>query len=377
MIETGQVEWQGFYFDGRTASRRPAVIRLSPGAVEIELADGRKIRWPYEEVLETQGFYGNEPARLERRESAEAILVADRTFIAALRRASPLVRRRLHSPILHRHRFLFALSAGAGAVAIAAVLYLWGIPASSALVARWVPVAWEERLGEAAIDYLAPAQDRCLDPIRSAKIQEIVEALLAPFPDVPYRVRVLVTNNLSVNALAIPGGFVLVFRGLLDRTRSAEEFAGVLAHELQHVLKRHVTRALVQNASLRLVLAGVAGDISQAMGVGVQSARTLGALRYTRRSEEEADNEGMRMLLSAGIEPAGMIRFFRELEKVEKTAALFPSYLSTHPDADDRIERLTALAEKGPGRYRKLMPDYNWEDIKKMCFTIPRLRQGG
>src|SRR5207244_549844 len=83
-----------------------------------------------------------------------------------------------------------------------------------------------------------------------------------------------------------------------------------LAPEIQHVLRRHARRMLLQHSSAGLMLAAVSGDISGAMAYGLESARVLGALRYSRQYGAEADVEGLRMLLAAGVDPEGMIAFF-------------------------------------------------------------------
>ena len=119
---------------------------------------------------------------------------------------------------------------------------MWGIPAAAAILAAHVPVSWEERLGQAAVEQLTASRRRCVDPEREAAIDAIVKLLLAPRPSVPYTFRVTVVDDQTVNAFAVPGGQVILLRGLLERTRTPEELAGVLAHELQHVLQRHATR---------------------------------------------------------------------------------------------------------------------------------------
>lgn len=191
--------------------------------------------------------------------------------------------------------------------------------------------------------------------------------LTTPLTTSPYTFRVFVVNSPAVNAFAAPGGYIVVFRGLLQQTKTAEELAGVLAHEIQHILKRHTTRAILQRASTGLLLAALTGDASGAMTYGLESARTLGLLRYSRQNEEEADREGMRMLIDAGINPEGMIAFFEMLKQkgVEVPDSL--KYLSTHPTTEDRIEKLKSLAGQLPHRSVKLLPGYDWKSMEKIC----------
>ena len=324
--------------------------------------------WRYRDLRQTQGAYAGEQVRLEKgQEIPEVLLISDAAFLSDAHRIAPELTTHFHDPTRRRKRAVLTLLAALGAVAASVALYLWGIPAVASVVASHVPVSWEERLGQSVVEHLAPPTKRCTDPNRAHRIDEITATLTAPLPNNPYALRVMVVNDPIVNALAIPGGYVLVFRGLLERTRSPEELAGVLAHEFQHVLHRHATRALLQNASAGLLVAALTGDASGVMGFGLESARTLGALRYSRQNEEEADADGMRMLIRAGIDPGGMIAFFEVLGRGDGKGAAIFQYLSTHPQAEERVVRLKLLAAQSRVKPVKLLSGYDWRDIRKIC----------
>lgn len=237
----------------------------------------------------------------------------------------------------------------------------------ASLAAPRVPVAWEERLGEAVIAHVAPVERRCADSGHASALDKIVATLTAPLRERPYTFRVIVVDDPVINALAAPGGFIVVFRGLLEQTRSAEELAGVLAHEAQHILLRHSTRAVLEHASTGLLVAALTGDVTGAMSYGLESGRVLGLLRYSRRNEEEADRAGMQMLLASGIDPSGMITFYELLRKRAGEVPTPLTYLSTHPSPGDRIEKLKALAGASPTRFVKLLPDSDWREVQKLC----------
>jgi predicted Zn-dependent protease len=341
--------------------------------LQITTEKGGTLWWPYGEIRQTQGRYAGEQVRLERGGPIpEALLIPDATFLSHLHRVAPEAASHFHDPTRRRMRIPLTVLAALAVIAITTALYLWGIPLFVSIVTDHVPVAWEERLGQAVVEHLAPPGKRCLDPARAQVIEEISARLTAPLAPSPYTFRVLVVNDPMVNAFAAPGGYVVLLRGLLDDTRSAEELAGVLAHEFQHVLRRHATRALLQEVSSGLLLAALAGDASGAMAYGLEGARRLGALRYSRRNEEEADLEGMRMLLRAGIDPRGMITFFARLQGAGKGSPALPAYLSTHPRTEDRIGRLTELAARSQSRPAGLLPDYDWRDIRRICPTTGR-----
>ena len=360
--------FSGSYLDGRTASRRPASIRLAASGLEISLEDGGRLWWPFREVRQTQGFYSGEQIRLERGVPfPEILLIDDTAFLTSLHATAPGFGRRFHDPRRRRTRVLLTVGAAAAAVAIGAVLYVWGIPAAAGMLAARVPVSWEERLGQAAVEQITASRRRCLDRDREAAIGAIVKRLLAPQPASPYAFRVTVVDDPTVNAFAVPGGQIVLLRGLVERTRSPEELAGVLAHELQHVLQRHATRLLLQHASTGLLLVAVSGDMTGAMAYGIESARVLGTLRYSRHLESDADVQGLQMLLAADVDPQGMIAFFETMRAAERGAGSTVRYLTSHPLAAERVEALKQLAGSQKREFRPLLPGRDWTELRRVC----------
>jgi len=359
-------QWQGHYLDGRTAVRQPVAVRIMRSALEVITENGTTLWWPFAEIRQTQGFYAGEEVRLEKGgEIAEVLLVSDPAFLSALHRLAPEVATRFHNPSRRRLRAKLTVVAAFAVIGITAALYLWGIPALSAAVARRLPVSWEEQLGRSVVDELAPLEEQCTDPIRTQAIEEIMTTLTGPLPHSPYTFRVIVADDPTVNAFAAPGGYIVVLKGLVKKTQSAEELAGVLAHEMQHIEKRHATRMVIQNASTGLLIAALAGGGSDA---GLEGARTLGILRYSRHHEEEADAEGFRLLVAANIDPRGMMTFFESLQEEEgKDTPGFLKYVSTHPNTMERIERLRSMAGHAKGNFVKLLPQYDWKDMHKIC----------
>ncbi|MCI0546706.1 MAG: M48 family metallopeptidase [Candidatus Rokubacteria bacterium] len=364
--------WAGFYVDGRTAARRAARVRLMQQGLEVELEGGESRFWRYAELRQTQGFYRGEEVRLERGEAGEALLVPDVGFLTALRDRAPEEGRRFHDPRRRARRLQLTVLAGLAVIAVIAGLYLWGVPALARAAAARVPVAWEAELGAAVLDQLAPPARRCDDPVLAEALGAIVERLRAPVRDTPYAFRVIVLDDPGVNAFALPGGSIVVLRGLLERTRRPEELAGVLAHEMQHVIQRHATRALIQQASTGLLLTALSGDATGSMVYALQAARVLGTLRYSRQAEAEADGEGMRLLLEARVDPAGMVAMFQAIAEQEGPAGRHvPDFLQTHPSPPDRLERLRALSAEAPGPARPLLPGRDWGAIARRCRLTP------
>ncbi len=369
-----QTNWEGHYLDGQTAARQRVSIRLMRLGLHVTTERGATLWWPYEEIRQTQGFYSGEQVRLERGgEFSEALLVSDTSFLTQLHQIAPELATRFHKPAHRRRRARLVLIAALASMGVLAVLYLWGIPALAAFVASRVPVSWEERLGRSIVTHLVPPAMRCTDKTRTRVIDEIITVLTASLPTSPFTIRVIVVNDSTINAFAVPGGYIVLYRGLLEKTQTAEELAGVLAHELQHIFKHHVTQALIQHVSTGLLLAAITGDTSRATAYGLESARLLGILRYSRQSEEEADAAGMRMLLESGIDPKGMIAFYELLTKSTSETSSILKYLSTHPSTGDRIKNLKSLVEQSQPKSVKLLKGYDWSNIKKICQTTSSL----
>jgi predicted Zn-dependent protease len=362
------MELKGYYLDGKTADRKDAVVRVEPAGLAIDLPGGGRLSWTYAAIRQNRDSSNPDQVVLEKGGPIPETLVVPREpFSLALRALFPASVRPftgLAPRPGRRAQFVFS---GLGLAVLLVSLYLWGIPLLSALAASRVPVAWEESLGRSVVESLAPARMRCSETDQALFLQEIVEALSAPLPERPYTFRVVVLDSPEVNALAVPGGGIVVFRGLLEKAETPEELAGVLAHEMQHILHRHSTRMLLENASLGFLLGVILGDAGSAAGIGKEGAGLLGTLRYGRQFEEQADEEGMRLLLAAGVNPGGLISFFEKIEKEEGRTAGIPAYFSTHPSPESRLKKLKLIADESGAKTFKPLARRDWEKIRKAC----------
>jgi hypothetical protein len=207
----------------------------------------------------------------------------------------------------------------------------------------------------------AAEAERQLRVVRDPSLERYLNGVLsrlgaeAPGARYPYRVRAV--NAGDINAFTFPGGFLYLNSGLLAAARSEGELAGVLSHEVAHVALRHGThqasKAYAAQAGLG-ILGGLLGRdrgnagsvISAVGGVGLNAV----FLKFSRDAENEADLEGMRILKRAGYDPRGMISFFEVLKREQaRDPGRLEQFFSSHPSPADRIERLTAEADRlGP-----------------------------
>ena len=240
-----------------------------------------------------------------------------------------------------------------------------------------VPVIWEEKLGLTVLEGLPKPLAPTSDPEKENALKAIVDRLLTADPNQPYDIRIHISPFQMVNAVALPGGHIIVFQGLLNTADSPEELAGVLAHEIQHVLLRHSTRGIIRALTSQILLTLLVGDMNGSMEVALDVAGELDGLRHSRNMEREADRHGMEMILSAGIDPSGMVRMFEKLgeqekrltqgnktetSEPEKDSSSWTQYLSTHPAGNDRVDQLKKqVAMSAKKSYTPLLPNTDWK----------------
>jgi hypothetical protein len=203
-------------------------------------------------------------------------------------------------------------------------------------VADSVPYSADETIGELA-DKSMPTNGT---EITDSQVRGAIEVMLnriAPYrclPDAEFKFKVV--RNPTINAFALPGGYITVFSGLIEKATSPEQVAGVLAHEIAHVTKRHGINRIVKAAGAATVLAVTVGDMGglQSAAMEVLTAVTMNG--YGRSDESEADQEGVRMLIAARIDPEGLAEFFETLE--EEQDGELPVWMSTHPKPGGRAQ---------------------------------------
>jgi predicted Zn-dependent protease len=185
-----------------------------------------------------------------------------------------------------------------------------------------------------------------------------------------YRFQVHVARDPTLNAFALPGGYIVMHSELILRADTASELLGVLAHEMAHVTEQHGVRNLIASAGAALTLQALLGDPSGLLSAAATAAPFLLTQKYSRGFEHEADSEGFELLRSAGVDATGMLSFFETLKaEEEKSAAKVreelgeaagalltgtPEFLSTHPATAGRIDAMRELVERQSGARRNL-----------------------
>jgi beta-barrel assembly-enhancing protease len=185
------------------------------------------------------------------------------------------------------------------------------------------------------------------------------------------RLEVVVVDNKSINAFAVPGGVVGVHNGLILSAHSEAQMASVLGHELAHLSQRHFSRGQENAAkSGKMALAGMlagmvaiaagGGDAGIAAVAGSQAASQDASLRYSRLHEQEADRVGMQNLVAAGMDPKGAAGMFEVmLAESRKYGSRPPEFLMTHPLTESRVADARNRAGQFPARMYEDNPEFH------------------
>jgi Zn-dependent protease with chaperone function len=320
--------------------------------VDFDLASDRLRLWPDTPRERSVPYYAIrlEPGGFERTQfqltwsdDGPWALVLDHDGLARRVRANPPAALREDMARLEANLRRGRLASGVGwtlvgtivvaPVLLVALLWWQADRLVGAAVAR-IPVSWEEQLGETAFEQLTQGRAMVTEGAAVRAVHNIGDRLTAQV-DSPYTFRWHVVDDPQVNAFAVPGGHVVVFTGLLRAADSPEEVAGVLAHEVQHVVLRHSLHGLVRSLGWSATIRILFGGTGPLAGVGDLAAQ-LGRLSFSREQETAADLEGLKVLQRARIDPQGMVTFFEKLSQKESGIAL----LSTHPMSSDRADRL-------------------------------------
>jgi predicted Zn-dependent protease len=160
-----------------------------------------------------------------------------------------------------------------------------------------------------------------------------------------------VVNAAEINAFAVPGGFVYVNRGLIDRTTNMSQLAGVLGHEIGHVVRRHSVKQMqkAQGANIGVVLGCTLLNVcgSEAASAAIQVGGAALFAKFSRDDETEADEEGVKNVVRAGISPNGMPEMFQILLDERKAAPdAVAGWFASHPGEEDRIKDTQRMIAK-------------------------------
>ncbi len=231
--------------------------------------------------------------------------------------------------------------------------------AHSGLFSRASMTTEEERdLGKEFMFYVKRRFPLIEDPSIINYVKKLGQHIVAQHSSPPFEFDFYVIDEDVYNAFAGPAGHVFINSGLIAAMESEEELAGILAHEIAHVLCRHISKRIEQSKKIGLVtLAGVLAGIFLGGSAAATGAITSGsiaagqslALQYSREDERQADQVGLKYLTKAGYGGEGLLRVLEKIRgKQWFGSKQIPSYLSTHPAVEERMAYLDTWIQTHP-----------------------------
>lgn len=358
----------GVLFDGDRPVPQAVDLRLDHGAGVLDITQpaggGETLRWPLDEIRRLPDSAAREGAVLRWTGDPLARLqVEDRRILSALphpaRRAPPKGRGRLAA---------WAVAAVAAVVLQVGVL----IPLLADRLSGFVPPEGERALGEATFEQIRqalagsglPPLPTCDAPAGRAALDKMLLAL-GQDNGAGASARVYVLDHEMVNAFALPGGYVVFFRGMIDAAEGPNEIAAVLAHEIGHVENRDPTRHALRSAGSIGILGLLFGDFAGGAAVLFLTERLISA-RYSQGAESGADGFAYTALEEAGVSPAALGDMFERLRDRYGDAQGITAHFLSHPTLTSRIARARAAA-RPDAKYGDILSDVDWAALKSIC----------
>jgi len=225
-------------------------------------------------------------------------------------------------------------------------------------LAPHVPMAWERKAGSAVVGDFGSM--RCRDDKGQRALETLVERVAPGATKGPDAIKIAALDIGIFNAAALPGGYVVVLKPAITET-DPDALAGILAHEVAHIRRRHVTEALIRELGIGAVIRMFAGNVGA-------NAEQLLALSYTRDNEAEADADAIAMLKRAGISPKPTAELFTSLSRDEGDAgsSYGTEFLQSHPLSGKRAQRFAASFNPRT-HYRPALSADEWAALSNIC----------
>ena len=348
------------FYDGVTAEVHEVGVRVTTGELIIfrPTDSGIVARWPIGELV-VLGDGNHEAAPPVVRRGSEARLVIE--DIELRQRLAALVPEL--AALDHRPAPLVPRLAALGVTLMALVGLFWvTVDYGTEYAAPWLPYSLQAKLGETVFEELVADKDQCHGKAGLEAINALANEL-AQAAGYEHEVTVHIVEGGPVNAFTLPGGILVFYSDMIDQAKDRSQVAGVLAHEIGHVVHRHPIKGIARQYGIDLLMKLVSGGYSDLLNTLSSGGNILLALRNGRAFEREADATGVGLLEKLGLRADGIASFFEQMmEKEPKDAAAAAGIWSSHPPTRERID-----ATKRPTTGKLAFSDADWKALREVC----------
>lgn len=322
------------YYDGRHADAQPVELTRTESLLQMRIG-GETQSWPLAS-LTIRPAVGTIPCRVDLPDGG-MLEIADvgqaRSFFQQPR--SWVERLEAH--------WRFALLSVLTTAAALAATYVWGLPWVADRASVLVPQAWEQKLGSETLSALDQHWFSA-SSLPAARQQALRDQFAKRLARPVHCCQLLFRKGgmIGANALALPGGMLVVTDELVALARDDEEILAVLAHETGHIEARHSVRMLLRASGVGVSIALLSGDVGTLGSVLTSAPAMLMQLSYSREFEEEADTAALRSLMAAGIAPCRFSAILNRITGKSSASQSIPRWLTSHPSTPQRTKAFGA-----------------------------------
>ena len=346
------------YFDGASNRRREVSVRCDQ---TLDIVEDAVVvaSWPYDDLRTADGG-----------QSALRIKCTSAPPLARLEIFDPAVQQevRARAQLLNADRgsgkqTLRIVIWSLAAIASIVIVVAFGVPLVADRAAPLIPFAFERRVGDMADNQVRAifGGKLCTSPEGDAAFAKLVETLRqASHIDRPLQTAVLASP--IPNAFALPGGRIYLLNGLLQKAGSADELAGVIAHEMGHISHRDQMRMLIEQGGTGFLVGLLFGDFTGSAAV-IFASRALTQASYTREAERNADDFAIKTMHALGRSPAPMGDLLFRITGAQAPNSI--SILASHPLTEER--RALMRREDRPATGPEILTTAEWQALKAVC----------
>ena len=345
------------FFDGSSPKRYDVNLDIWPGGISFETERGA-LNWRYEDLTRLWDYRpGKHLAFTHRKHQDSRLIIEEADAVSSIGMHAPNLVNRGRERL--RSVRIAAALAGGILVLVAAIYFL--VPPIADHMARAMPWSFEEKDAPDLAQLERFIGKPCIASRPNRVLQGMTDRLLnaASFP---HPITVQVTGRKIPNAFTFPGGRIVLLRGLIDKARTPNEVAAVIAHEIGHVVNRDHTERWIRNNVLSAAATLLFG-LNPTGSIGESLFQSGLALSFSREDESDADAFAIGLLNQLDLDPNGGAVFFERLARSGGLGEILPGYLSTHPESEGRAGY---FREHGTGTKQALSPA-DWLILKQIC----------
>ncbi len=362
--------WRATYHDGVRAVGLRVGVSINADELTIEGENGAVLaRWKSSDIRLVADAGSDGMVRLRcGLDGNQRLTLADAGILVPLEARCPNLHRTTPGwRTTIRSTFLWATAA----IVSLLLLFKVVIPAMATQFAAVVPQSWEQRMGVRLAEQIvltlsqfegdSGAGESCRDLDAQQALDRLAQRLTADV-EPAVQITLSVVDLKAVNALALPGGQILVFRGLLNFVEHGDELAGVLAHEIGHAILRHPLEIAIKGASVSILASLIVGDITGGAAIAGIGGVLLAA-SYGQEAERDADALGIGLLHDAGMDSRRVADLFERFSGMAHELEGTLSLLSSHPPSAERAQSARAMARAGQPAFDA----ETWQAIRLIC----------